>query len=123
MPTTNQLVKGSRVKRLKKTRKKGLSGNPQLAGTVLRTYIVDPKKPNSANRKVCQVKLTTGTIVRAHIPGEQHNLNEHSQVLIRGGRVRDLPGVQFKVVRGVLDAAPVDDRRNGRSTVGRKKPE
>lgn len=122
MPTTNQLVKYGRLKKHKKKRRKGLGGNPQLSGVILRTYIVDPKKPNSANRHVCQVKLTNGEILRAHIPGEQHNLNEHSRVLVRGGRVRDLPGVKFKVVRGVLDASPVDDRRQGRSRVGRKKP-
>ena len=122
MPTTNQLVRNGRKERIKKRRKKGLGGNPQLAGTILRTYIVDPKKPNSANRHVCQVRLTNGEVLRAHIPGEQHNLQEHSRVLIRGGSVRDLPGVKFKVVRGVLDASAVDDRRQGRSRVGRKKP-
>lgn len=122
VPTTNQLVRRPRRKPPKKTRKIGLDGHPQLRGTILRTYVVDPKKPNSANRHVCQVKLSTGKVIRAHIPGEGHNLQEHSVVLIRGGTVRDLPGVKFKVVRGTLDASPVDDRRRGRSTVGRKKP-
>ncbi len=122
MPTISQLVKKGRkrLKRKKKTR--ALQGNPLRRGVCLRVYTSTPKKPNSALRKVARVRLTNGAEVTAYIPGIGHNLQEHSIVLVRGGRVRDLPGVRYKIVRGTLDTAGVEDRRSSRSRYGAKKP-
>ena len=99
----------------------GLKGSPQRRGVCTRVYTVTPKKPNSALRKVCRVRLSTGTEVTAYIPGEGHNLQEHSIVLVRGGRVKDLPGVRYKVIRGALDTAGVTDRKQARSRYGSKR--
>ena len=118
MPTTQQLVRKGRKSKVMKEKTPGLKGSPQRRGVCTRVYTVTPKKPNSALRKVCRVRLSTGTEVTAYIPGEGHNLQEHSAVLIRGGRVRDLPGVRYHVVRGVLDTAGVQDRKRGRSKYG-----
>jgi small subunit ribosomal protein S12 len=122
MPTVNQLIRKPR--RMPKTRSKtpALKGNPQKRGVCTRVYTVTPKKPNSALRKVAKVRLVSGQEVTAYIPGEGHNLQEHSIVLVRGGRVKDLPGVRYHIVRGVLDTAGVDDRRQGRSQYGAKRP-
>ncbi len=122
MPTINQLVRFGRSKEKQKTKSPALQKSPQRRGTCVRVYTVTPKKPNSALRKVARVKLTTGKEVTAYIPGEGHNLQEHSVVLIRGGRVKDLPGVKYHVVRGTLDTAGVDARRQSRSLYGAKKP-
>ena len=120
MPTIQQLIRKKRIfKFLKK--KSALNFCPQRRGICLRTYIATPKKPNSAMRKVTRVKLTTKAEITAFIPGEGHNLQEHSIVLIRGGRVRDLPGVRYKVVRGTLDCLGVKNRKNSRSKYGTKK--
>jgi len=121
MPTTNQLVRNGRVKRKKKSKSPALQGNPQLRGVVIKTYIVNPKKPNSADRKVCRVKLSNGIEVTAYIPGEGHELQEHSVVLIRGGRVPDLPGVRYHIIRGALDSSGVTNRKQGRSKYGSKR--
>jgi len=120
--TTNQLLAGSRKPKTRKPKYKGLEGNPCKRGICLRVYTTAPKKPNSANRKVCRVQLSNGIKVIAHIPGEGHNLQEHSMVLVRAGRVKDLPGVKYKVVRGRYDCAGVKDRRQSRSKYGTKKP-
>ena len=121
MPTSSQLVRKARRKRAKR-RSKGLRGAPQRAGVVLKSYVVKPKKPNSAERKMVRVRLSNGDEIVAHIPGEGHNLQEHSRVLVRGGRVKDLPGVRHKVVRGTADLQPVADRRQARSVYGTKRP-
>jgi len=115
MPTVNQLVKFGRTKIGLKTKSPALKGCPQRRGVCTRVYTTTPKKPNSALRKVARVKLTTGVEVTAYIPGVGHNLQEHSIVLVRGGRVKDLPGVRYHIVRGVLDAGGVDGRKQGRS--------
>ncbi len=122
MPTINQLVRKGRKKVSKKTTTPALKGSPQKRGVCVRVYTSTPKKPNSALRKVARVRLTTGTEVTAYIPGVGHNLQEHSVVLVRGGRVKDLPGVRYHIVRGTLDTLGVDDRRQGRSKYGAKKP-
>jgi len=122
MPTTNQLVRKGRKSPKKKTKSPALESNPQKRGVCTRVYTTTPKKPNSALRKVARVRLTNGYEVTAYIPGEGHNLQEHSIVLIRGGRVKDLPGVRYHIVRGTLDTAGVSDRRQGRSKYGAKKP-
>lgn len=122
MPTINQLIRKER-KTLKKRRKTpALQGCPQKRGVCTRVYTTTPKKPNSALRKVARVRLTNGMEVTAYIPGEGHNLQEHSVVLIRGGRVKDLPGVRYHIVRGSLDTAGVTDRRKSRSKYGAKRP-
>ena len=122
MPTINQLVRKGRKKVEKKTKSPALQGNPQKRGVCTRVYTTTPKKPNSALRKVARVRLTNGYEVTAYIPGEGHNLQEHSIVLIRGGRVKDLPGVRYHVIRGTLDTAGVGERKQGRSKYGAKKP-
>ena len=122
MPTINQLVRKGRKKSVKKSNTPALKGGPQKRGVCTRVYTATPKKPNSALRKVARVRLTTGVEVTAYIPGMGHNLQEHSVVLVRGGRVKDLPGVRYHVVRGTLDALGVDDRRQGRSKYGTKRP-
>ena len=121
MPTINQLVRQSRRDVEKKEKAPALKANPQKRGVCTRVYTTTPKKPNSALRKVARVRLTNGFEVTAYIPGEGHNLQEHSVVLVRGGRVKDLPGVRYKVVRGTLDAAGVSDRKKARSQYGVKK--
>ncbi len=118
MPTINQLVRLGRKKVLKKTKSPALKGCPQKRGVCTRVYTATPKKPNSALRKVARVRLTNGIEVTTYIPGEGHNLQEHSVVLIRGGRVKDLPGVRYHVIRGALDAQGVENRRNSRSKYG-----
>jgi small subunit ribosomal protein S12 len=122
MPTINQLVRQGRKKIAKKTNTPALKGSPQKRGVCVRVYTTTPKKPNSALRKVARVRLTNGIEVTSYIPGIGHNLQEHSVVLIRGGRVKDLPGVRYHVVRGTLDTLGVSDRRQGRSKYGAKKP-
>jgi len=122
MPTINQLVRKGRKKLNKKKKTPALQGNPLRRGVCIRVYTTTPKKPNSALRKVARVRLTSGHEVTAYIPGIGHNLQEHSIVLVRGGRVKDLPGVRYKGIRGALDAAGVDDRRAGRSRYGAKRP-
>jgi small subunit ribosomal protein S12 len=121
MPTIEQLVRGGRKPKKKKAKTAALSGAPQRRGVCTRVYTVTPKKPNSALRKVARVRLSSQVEVTAYIPGEGHNLQEHSIVLVRGGRVRDLPGVRYKVIRGALDASGVNDRKQGRSRYGSKK--
>ena len=121
MPTIEQLVRDGRKSKKKKAKTAGLAGAPQRRGVCTRVYTVTPKKPNSALRKVCRVRLSSGMEVTAYIPGEGHNLQEHSIVLVRGGRVRDLPGVRYKVIRGTLDASGVSDRKQSRSRYGAKK--
>ena len=122
MPTVNQLIrKGRRVIKAKSSTP-ALKGSPQKRGVCTRVYTTTPKKPNSALRKVARVRLTNGIEVTAYIPGEGHNLQEHSLVLIRGGRVKDLPGVRYHIIRGTLDTAGVTDRKQGRSKYGAKKP-
>jgi len=120
LPTINQLIRKGREKTSKKQKAPALRGNPQKRGVCTRVYTTTPKKPNSALRKVARVRLTNGMEVTAYIPGEGHNLQEHSIVLIRGGRVKDLPGVRYKIVRAVLDAAGVVDRKKSRSKYGVK---
>jgi len=122
MPTINQLVRLGRKKVKKKVKTKALERCPQRKGVCVRVYTTNPKKPNSAFRKVARVRLTNGYEVTSYIPGEGHNLQEHSIVLIRGGRVKDLPGVRYHVIRGVLDASGVEGRRRGRSGYGAKRP-
>ena len=122
MPTINQLVRKGREQPKEKNKAPALEGCPQKRGVCTRVYTTTPKKPNSALRKVARVRLTNGYEVTAYIPGEGHNLQEHSIVLVRGGRVKDLPGVRYHVVRGTLDASGVQDRRQGRSKYGTKKP-
>jgi len=115
------LVRKGRTKQRKKSKSPALEGSPQRRGVCTRVYTTTPKKPNSALRKVARVRLTNGYEVTAYIPGEGHNLQEHSIVLIRGGRVKDLPGVRYHIIRGTLDAAGVDDRNQSRSKYGSKK--
>ncbi|MFP6626404.1 MAG: 30S ribosomal protein S12 [Deltaproteobacteria bacterium] len=122
MPTINQLIRRGRTKVVKKTGAPALGGSPQRRGVCTRVYTSTPKKPNSALRKVCRVRLTNGVEVTAYIPGVGHNLQEHSVVLIRGGRVKDLPGVRYHVVRGTLDTVGVADRRQSRSKYGTRRP-
>ena len=121
MPTINQLVNQGREKQRRKTTAPALKSCPQKRGVCVRVYTSTPKKPNSALRKVARVRLTNGMEVGAYIPGEGHNLQEHSVVLIRGGRVKDLPGFRYKVIRGGLDTSGVADRRQGRSKYGAKR--
>ena len=122
MPTFNQLVRRGRRMQLYKTSSPALQNSPQKRGVCIRVYTQTPKKPNSALRKVARVRLTNGFEVTTYIPGVGHNLQEHSIVLIRGGRVKDLPGVRYHVIRGTLDSAGVSDRRQGRSKYGAKRP-
>ncbi len=122
MPTINQLVRFGRKRVKKKTNTPALKSSPQKRGVCTRVYTTTPKKPNSALRKVARVRLTTGMEVTAYIPGVGHNLQEHSVVLVRGGRVKDLPGVRYHIVRGTLDSIGVQDRKQGRSHYGAKKP-
>ncbi len=122
MPTINQLVRKGRQETTKKKSAPALQGSPQKRGVCTRVYTATPKKPNSALRKVARVRLTNGIEVTAYIPGIGHNLQEHSVVLVRGGRVKDLPGVRYHIVRGTLDTAGVEDRKQGRSKYGVKKP-
>ena len=121
MPTVNQLISGGRKQVLQKTKSPALKGCPQRRGVCTRIYTTTPKKPNSALRKVARVKLTSGYEVTSYIPGVGHNLQEHSIVLIRGGRVKDLPGVRYHIIRGTLDATGVDGRKQSRSKYGAKK--
>nr|YP_010952278.1 ribosomal protein S12 [Gloiopeltis furcata]WMP13947.1 ribosomal protein S12 [Gloiopeltis furcata] len=121
MPTIQQLVRSERKKLDKKTKSPALKACPQRRGVCTRVYTTTPKKPNSALRKVARVRLTSGFEVTAYIPGIGHNIQEHSVVLIRGGRVKDLPGVRYHIVRGTLDSAGVKERQNGRSKYGTKK--
>ncbi len=121
MPTINQLVRSPRKKGLKKSKSPALNGCPQRRGVCVRVYTTTPKKPNSALRKVARVKLTTGREITAYIGGEGHNLQEHSVVLVRGGRVKDLPGVKYHVVRGALDTSGVTARTQSRSLYGAKR--
>ena len=122
MPTINQLIRHGRKRMGKKNATPALKGNPQKRGVCTRVYTTTPKKPNSALRKVARVRLTNNIEVNAYIPGEGHNLQEHSIVLIEGGRVKDLPGVRYHIVRGTLDTAGVSDRTTSRSRYGSKKP-
>ena len=122
MPTINQLIRHGRKPAVTKDKSPALKGNPLKRGVCTRVYTTTPKKPNSALRKVARVRLTNHFEVTAYIPGEGHNLQEHSIVLIRGGRVKDLPGVRYHIVRGTLDAAGVNDRRRSRSKYGAKRP-
>jgi small subunit ribosomal protein S12 len=122
MPTINQLVRKGRTKIQKKAATPALVSSPQRRGVCVRVYTTTPKKPNSALRKVARVRLTSGYEVTSYIPGMGHNLQEHSVVLVRGGRVKDLPGVRYHIVRGTLDSVGVQDRKQGRSKYGAKKP-
>ena len=122
MPTISQLIKIKRKKIKKRTKSPALKSCPQRRGVCTRVYTTTPKKPNSALRKVSRVRLSSGFEVTAYIPGIGHNLQEHSVVLIRGGRVKDLPGVRYHIIRGCLDTAAVKNRKNGRSKYGAKKP-
>jgi small subunit ribosomal protein S12 len=121
VPTIQQLVRKGRESKVARGKTGALKGAPQRRGVCTRVYTMTPKKPNSALRKVARVRLTSGVEVTGYIPGEGHNLQEHSIVLVRGGRVRDLPGVRYKVIRGALDAAGVRDRKQARSRYGAKK--
>jgi len=122
VPTINQLIRLKRKKLEKKNKAPALGKSPQKRGVCTRVYTTTPKKPNSALRKVARVRLTNGIEVTAYIPGEGHNLQEHSIVMIRGGRVKDLPGVRYHIIRGTLDTGGVDDRKQGRSKYGTKRP-
>ncbi|MBI3193131.1 MAG: 30S ribosomal protein S12 [Ignavibacteriae bacterium] len=122
MPTINQLIRFQREEVAWKSKSPALQSSPQKRGVCTRVYTTTPKKPNSALRKVARVRLTNGIEVTAYIPGEGHNLQEHSIVMIRGGRVKDLPGVRYHIIRGTLDTAGVTDRKQGRSKYGAKKP-
>jgi small subunit ribosomal protein S12 len=122
MPTLNQLVRKARQEAKRKIKTPALQNSPQKRGVCVRVYTTTPKKPNSALRKVARVRLTNGIEVTSYIPGVGHNLQEHSVVLIRGGRVKDLPGVRYHIIRGTMDTAGVDDRRQGRSRYGAKRP-
>ncbi|MFQ5512411.1 MAG: 30S ribosomal protein S12 [Candidatus Krumholzibacteriia bacterium] len=122
MPTINQLIRAGRKRQKVKTKTPAMAACPQKRGVCTRVYTLTPKKPNSAMRKVARVRLTNGFEVTAYIPGEGHNLQEHSIVLIRGGRVKDLPGVRYHVIRGVLDTSGVEGRHNSRSKYGVKRP-
>ena len=121
MPTIQQLVRKGRQDKVEKNKTPALKGSPQRRGVCTRVYTTTPKKPNSALRKVARVRLTSGIEVTAYIPGEGHNLQEHSIVLVRGGRVKDLPGVRYKIIRGALDASGVSGRRQARSRYGTKR--
>ncbi len=121
MPTINQLVRKGREKAVSKNKAPALQGSPQKRGVCVRVYTTTPKKPNSALRKVARVRLTSGVEVTAYIPGVGHNLQEHSIVLVRGGRVKDLPGVRYKIIRGTLDTSGVRDRKQARSRYGAKR--
>jgi small subunit ribosomal protein S12 len=122
MPTIQQLVRKGRVKVTQKSKSVALDKSPQRRGVCIRVYTTTPKKPNSALRKVAKVRMTNGQEVIAYIPGEGHNLQEHSIVLVRGGRVKDLPGVRYHIVRGTLDTAGVENRKQSRSKYGAKRP-
>jgi len=122
MPTVNQLIRKGRTRVLSKTKSPALQGSPQKRGVCTRVYTTTPKKPNSALRKVARVRLTNGMEVTAYIPGVGHNLQEHSIVFIRGGRVKDLPGVRYHIIRGAMDTVGVQGRRQGRSKYGAKTP-
>jgi small subunit ribosomal protein S12 len=122
MPTINQLVRKPRVVQKSRSKSPALVSCPQRRGVCVQVKIMTPKKPNSALRKIARVKLSTGREITAYIPGEKHNLQEHSIVLVRGGRVRDLPGVRYHIIRGTLDAAGVGDRKQSRSKYGAKRP-
>jgi small subunit ribosomal protein S12 len=122
MPTISQLIRFGRVSKKKKSKSPALKACPQRRGVCIQVRTMTPKKPNSALRKIARVRLTTGIEVTAYIPGEGHNLQEHSIVMVRGGRVKDLPGVRYHIVRGTLDAAGVNARRRSRSKYGAKKP-
>jgi len=122
LPSINQLIRIGRKKERGKEKTPALQGSPQRRGVCTRVYTSTPKKPNSALRKVARVRLTNGIEVTSYIPGEGHNLQEHSIVLIRGGRVKDLPGVRYHIIRGILDASGVGERKQGRSKYGTKKP-
>ena len=122
MPTINQLIRKARVMQEKGKKRAALQECPQRRGVCVRVYTATPKKPNSALRKVARVRLTNGIEVTSYIPGEGHNWQEHSVVMILGGRVKDLPGVRYKIIRGTLDAAGVQDRRKSRSKYGAKRP-
>jgi len=122
VPTIQQLIRKGRKSKVSKTASPALENCPQKRGVCIRVYTTTPKKPNSALRKVARVRLTNGHEVSAYIPGEGHNLQEHSIVLIEGGQVKDLPGVRYHIIRGTLDTAGVDDRKQGRSRYGTKKP-
>ncbi len=122
MPTIQQLVRKGRKTITKKSKSAALQGSPQKRGVCIRVYVTSPKKPNSAMRKVARVRLTNGNEVNAYIPGEGHNLQEHSIVLVRGGRVKDLPGVRYHIIRGALDTAGVEGRKQRRSKYGTKRP-
>ncbi|PCJ63083.1 MAG: 30S ribosomal protein S12 [Planctomycetota bacterium] len=122
MPTINQIIRKGRKKVIKKSKAPVLEGNPQKRGTCILVKVQTPKKPNSALRKVARVRLSNGRETGVYIPGEGHNLQEHSIVLVRGGRVRDLPGIRYHVIRGTLDTSGVADRKQGRSKYGAKKP-
>lgn len=122
MPTINQLVRLGRKKVVKKSKSGALKNCPQVRGVCTRVFTVTPKKPNSALRKVARVKLSNGTEITAYIPGEGHNLQEHSMVLVRGGRVKDLPGCKYHIIRGTLDTAGVENRKQARSRYGAKRP-
>ena len=122
MPTTQQLVRAGRVPKIRRSKARDLASCPQRRGVCLRVFTMTPKKPNSALRKVARVRLTNGFEVTSYIPGEGHNLQEHSVVMIRGGRVKDLPGVRYHIIRGTLDTQGVRDRRQRRSKYGAKRP-
>ena len=122
MPTINQLIRHGRKPKKKKSKAPALQGNPQKRGVCIKVSTMTPKKPNSALRKIARVRLSNGIEVTAYIPGIGHNLQEHSVVLVRGGRVKDLPGVRYKIIRGALDAAGVEGRRQSRSKYGTKRP-
>ncbi len=122
MPTIQQLIRKGRKRKVYKSKAPALNACPQRRGVCLRVYTTTPKKPNSALRKVARVRLTNGKEVNAYIPGEGHNLQEHSIVLVRGGRVKDLPGVRYHIIRGALDTAGVENRKQARSKYGTKKP-
>jgi len=122
LPTINQLVRKGRVKIITKSKARALEACPQKRGVCTRVYTTTPKKPNSALRKVARVRLTNNMEVTAYIPGEGHNLQEHSIVLIRGGRIKDLPGVRYHIIRGTLDTSGVEERKKSRSKYGAKKP-
>ena len=121
MPTIQQLVRQNRIKRIASTKSPALKGCPQIRGICTRVYTTTPKKPNSAIRKVARVKLTSGFEITAYIPGEGHSLQEHSIVLVRGGRAKDLPGVRYRIIRGALDSTGVKNRKQGRSKYGARK--
>jgi small subunit ribosomal protein S12 len=122
LPTINQLIRKGRESLVEKTKTPALNSSPQKRGVCTRVYTTTPKKPNSALRKVARVRLTNQIEVTAYIPGEGHNLQEHSIVMIRGGRVKDLPGVRYHIIRGTMDTAGVNDRKRSRSKYGAKKP-